>query len=59
MIIYKVGGAVRDQFLGKEPSDIDYVVTGATHEMMDNLGYKLVGLDFLFICTLKHRMNTH
>ena len=46
MIIYKVGGAVRDQFLGKEPSDIDYVVTGATHEMMDNLGYKLVGLDF-------------
>jgi tRNA nucleotidyltransferase (CCA-adding enzyme) len=46
MKVYKVGGAVRDQLLGKNPSDIDYVVTGATSEEMEKLGYTQVGLDF-------------
>lgn len=46
MEIYRVGGAVRDQLLGKDPSDIDYAVTGATPEQMEKLGYTMVGADF-------------
>lgn len=46
MKIYLVGGAVRDQLLGIEPQDRDWVVVGATVEQMLNLGYKPVGKDF-------------
>lgn len=46
MEIYRVGGAVRDALLGKTPSDIDYVVTGATPKEMEDLGFELVGADF-------------
>ena len=44
--IYYVGGCVRDFVMGREPKDIDYVVVGATHEQMIELGYKKVGADF-------------
>ena len=30
--LYLVGGAVRDRFLGIEPKDYDYVITGLTNE---------------------------
>lgn len=46
MKIYIVGGAVRDELLGKVPKDIDYLVTGATPEDMVALGYEQVGADF-------------
>ncbi|MBO9661939.1 multifunctional CCA addition/repair protein [Dokdonella sp.] len=46
MQIYLVGGAVRDQLLGKPVADRDYVVVGATPEEMRRLGYKPVGKDF-------------
>lgn len=49
MEIYRVGGSVRDQLLGKVPSDLDYVITGMTSEdiiEMEKQGYKQVGLDF-------------
>lgn len=46
MKIYLVGGAVRDQLLGIEPKDHDYVVVGATEQEMLDLGYKKVGVDF-------------
>ena len=46
MQIFKVGGAVRDFVLGREPKDIDYVVVGATTEQMLNLGYSQVGAAF-------------
>lgn len=46
MVIYKVGGAVRDQLLGIEPQEIDWVVTGSTPEAMLAQGYKQVGKDF-------------
>ena len=46
MQIYRVGGAVRDQLLGRPVQDIDHVVTGATPEQMLALGYKAVGGDF-------------
>ena len=46
MKIYLVGGAVRDQLLGREIKDKDYVVVGASPQTMLDLGYKTVGQDF-------------
>ncbi|HEX5844162.1 MAG TPA: multifunctional CCA addition/repair protein [Pseudomonas sp.] len=46
MQIYKVGGAVRDRLLGREISEIDWVVVGASAEQMLELGYRPVGADF-------------
>lgn len=46
MDIYLVGGAVRDQLLGIDSSDRDYVVVGATTTDMLALGYQKVGKDF-------------
>ena len=46
MQIYQVGGAVRDELLGAEVKDRDWVVVGATPEQMTALGYKAVGRDF-------------
>jgi tRNA nucleotidyltransferase (CCA-adding enzyme) len=44
--IYRVGGAVRDELLGRPVADRDYVVVGATPEMMVASGYRPVGRDF-------------
>ena len=46
MQIFKVGGAVRDQFLGRAVVDIDWVVVGATPEQMRAQGFRPVGDDF-------------
>ena len=46
MQIFKVGGAVRDQLLGRRVVDIDWVVVGATPEQMRAQGYRPVGDDF-------------
>ncbi|WP_339515642.1 multifunctional CCA addition/repair protein [Pseudomonas sp. RL_15y_Pfl2_60] len=46
MQIYKVGGAVRDRLLGREVTEHDWVVVGATAEQMVELGYRPVGADF-------------
>ena len=46
MKTYLVGGAVRDFLLGKEASDLDYVVVNATSAEMLAAGYKQVGADF-------------
>ncbi|PKO26000.1 MAG: multifunctional CCA addition/repair protein [Betaproteobacteria bacterium HGW-Betaproteobacteria-8] len=46
MKIFQVGGAVRDELLGLEVKDRDYVVVGATPEQMVALGYRPVGKDF-------------
>lgn len=46
MKIYQVGGSVRDELLGHEAHDLDYVVTGATEKDMLDLGYKSVGAFF-------------
>lgn len=43
---YLVGGAVRDRLLGRDGSDRDHVVVGATPERMLELGFKPVGRDF-------------
>ena len=46
MQIFKVGGAVRDQLLGRPVVDIDWVVVGATPEQMRAQGYRPVRDDF-------------
>ncbi|MBC8008191.1 MAG: multifunctional CCA addition/repair protein [Prolixibacteraceae bacterium] len=55
MKIYAVGGAVRDQLLGRPVADQDYVVVGSTPEQMEQLGYRPVGKDFpVFLHPLTH-----
>lgn len=44
--VYAVGGCIRDYLLGKEPKDIDFVVTGVTKQEMERMGHSTVGQDF-------------
>lgn len=46
MKIYLVGGAVRDQLLGRKITEKDWVVVGATPEEMITRGFTPVGKDF-------------
>ena len=46
MQIYVVGGAVRDELLGRPSADHDHVVVGATPEELLNRGFRPVGKDF-------------
>jgi len=46
MQVYLVGGAVRDRLLGREVSERDWVVVGATPAELDRAGYLPVGRDF-------------
>ena len=57
MKIYKVGGAVRDQIIGKKPQDNDYVVVGSSIDEMKKLGFKSVGKHFPVFCILKQKTN--
>ncbi|MDE0178747.1 MAG: hypothetical protein OXP36_09125, partial [Gammaproteobacteria bacterium] len=43
---YLVGGAVRDQLLGRNPTEFDWVVVGSTPEEMLARGFSQVGRDF-------------
>jgi tRNA nucleotidyltransferase (CCA-adding enzyme) len=46
LIVYCVGGAVRDKLLGLPVQDHDWVVVGSTPEQMVARGFKPVGSDF-------------
>jgi tRNA nucleotidyltransferase (CCA-adding enzyme) len=46
MQVYLVGGAVRDQLLGRPVVDRDWVVVGATPDEMIAAGFRPVGKDF-------------
>lgn len=46
MQTYCVGGAVRDELLGRTVTERDWVVVGATPEQMEAQGYRPVGKDF-------------
>jgi len=46
MNIYRVGGSVRDELLGRTVADRDYVVVCATPEAMLATGFRPVGRDF-------------
>jgi tRNA nucleotidyltransferase (CCA-adding enzyme) len=44
--VYRVGGSVRDELLGRAVADRDFVVVGATPEIMLASGFRPVGRDF-------------
>lgn len=46
MKVYRVGGAIRDELLGLQVKDTDWVVTGSTPEAMIEQGYRPIGKDF-------------
>lgn len=46
MEVYLVGGAVRDELLGRPVRERDWVVVGATPQAMRDAGYRQVGRDF-------------
>ncbi len=46
MDIYLVGGAVRDDLLGRTVGERDWVVVGATPAELESRGYQPVGKDF-------------
>ena len=46
MQVYLVGGAVRDRLLGREVSERDWVVVGATPGELERSGFIPVGRDF-------------
>jgi tRNA nucleotidyltransferase (CCA-adding enzyme) len=46
MKVYLVGGAVRDELLGLEVQERDWVVVGASPQHLLDQGYKAVGKDF-------------
>lgn len=46
MKFFLVGGAVRDELLGREVVDRDWVVVGGTPEKMEQRGFTKVGADF-------------
>jgi tRNA nucleotidyltransferase (CCA-adding enzyme) len=46
MKVYRVGGSVRDELLGRTVTDRDFVVVGATPEEMVAAGYRPVGNAF-------------
>ena len=46
MQLYVVGGAVRDELLGRPASDRDWVAVGGTPEALLAAGYRPVGRDF-------------
>lgn len=46
METYLVGGAVRDELLGRPVIDRDYVVVGSTPQEMEAMGFRRIGADF-------------
>jgi len=46
MKFYLVGGAVRDELLGRNAAERDWVVVGATPQQMTDAGFRQVGRDF-------------
>ena len=46
MQVYLVGGAVRDELLGRAVKERDWVVVGAEPAELERLGYRAVGRDF-------------
>lgn len=55
MQVYLVGGAVRDELLGRTVRERDWVVVGGTAEEMARQGYRQVGRDFpVFLHPVTH-----
>ena len=46
MQVFQVGGSVRDELLGVEPKDRDWVVVNSSPKEMEKNGFKPIGKDF-------------
>jgi tRNA nucleotidyltransferase (CCA-adding enzyme) len=46
MKVFQVGGSVRDELLGVEPKDRDWVVVNSSPQEMEEKGFKPIGKDF-------------
>ena len=46
MKVFQVGGSVRDELLGVEPKDRDWVVVNSSPEEMEEKGFRPIGNDF-------------
>ena len=46
MEIFQVGGSVRDELMGVQPKDRDWVVVNSSPEEMEKDGFKPIGKDF-------------
>ena len=46
MEIFQVGGSVRDELMGVQPKDRDWVVINSSPEEMEKEGFKPIGKDF-------------
>ena len=46
MEIFQVGGSVRDELMGVQPKDRDWVVINSSPEEMEKNGFKPIGRDF-------------
>ncbi len=46
LAVYRVGGTVRDELMGRNSEDADYVVVDASPEEMQSRGFRPVGRDF-------------
>ena len=46
MKVYEVGGCVRDQLMGVQPKDRDWVVVNSSPAEMEQKGFKPIGKDF-------------
>lgn len=46
MEVFQVGGSVRDELLGFESQDRDWVVVNSSPEEMERNGFKPIGKDF-------------
>ncbi len=46
LAVYRVGGVVRDELMGRASKDADYVVVDASPEQMQSRGFRPVGRDF-------------
>jgi tRNA nucleotidyltransferase/poly(A) polymerase len=57
MKVFQVGGSVRDELLGVEPKDRDWVVVNSSPEEMEKNGFKPIGKDFPVFCIQKQMRN--
>ena len=57
MQVYLVGGAVRDAVLGLPITDKDFMVVGATPQVLLDLGFIQVGVDFPVFYIPRHRQS--
>ena len=57
MEIFQVGGSVRDELMGVQPKDRDWVVVNSSPEEMEKDGFKPIEKISQYFCILKQTKN--